>query len=187
MSANVLTSDETDRLVSVGYLYCSEKAAFLAAIAVNPTDFTPRLVYADWLEEHDRPTQASDTRALVEVDKVYAKIEERPEEYHLRQKLADALAVVHDEEYSRLAYGYRCLAEQKLAAWHYPDRSNAAFCWTHVNNHNRSSAPRSMLPKPVFDTLMPKEDDRVFWWVASTRRKAEDAAARAFAEVEVKR
>lgn len=30
----------------------SERDAFLAAIAANPNDATPKLVFADWLEEH---------------------------------------------------------------------------------------------------------------------------------------
>lgn len=33
----------------------SDEAAFLAAIRAAPTDDLPRLVYADWLDEHDRP------------------------------------------------------------------------------------------------------------------------------------
>lgn len=32
----------------------SDEAAFLAAIRAAPTDDLPRLVYADWLDEHDR-------------------------------------------------------------------------------------------------------------------------------------
>ncbi|MCE9560794.1 MAG: SMI1/KNR4 family protein [Planctomycetes bacterium] len=33
----------------------SDEAAFLAALATAPNDNTARLVYADWLDEHDRP------------------------------------------------------------------------------------------------------------------------------------
>ena len=33
----------------------SDDAAFLAAIQAAPNDNTPRLVYADWLDEQGRP------------------------------------------------------------------------------------------------------------------------------------
>ena len=36
----------------------TEEAALLAAIVAHPADDTPRLVYADWLDEHGRPEQA---------------------------------------------------------------------------------------------------------------------------------
>jgi uncharacterized protein (TIGR02996 family) len=39
---------------------------FLAAIRENPDDDTPRLIYADWLEEHDEPERAEFIRLQVE-------------------------------------------------------------------------------------------------------------------------
>lgn len=36
----------------------SDEAGFLAAIAADPDDNTARLVFADWLEEHDQPERA---------------------------------------------------------------------------------------------------------------------------------
>lgn len=39
-----------------------EAAAFLRAIAANPDDDTPRLVFADWLEEHGEPERAEFVR-----------------------------------------------------------------------------------------------------------------------------
>jgi uncharacterized protein (TIGR02996 family) len=38
--------------------YASEEAGFLADICENPDDDTPRLVYADWLQERDREARA---------------------------------------------------------------------------------------------------------------------------------
>jgi uncharacterized protein (TIGR02996 family) len=32
--------------------------AFIEAIAESPNDDTPRLVYADWLDEHGQPERA---------------------------------------------------------------------------------------------------------------------------------
>jgi uncharacterized protein (TIGR02996 family) len=36
----------------------TDRAAFLAAITAAPDDDLPRLVYADWLDEHDEPARA---------------------------------------------------------------------------------------------------------------------------------
>ncbi|AWM41472.1 hypothetical protein GobsT_74790 [Gemmata obscuriglobus] len=36
----------------------SDEDALLAAIAAHPSEDTPRLAYADWLDEHDRPIRA---------------------------------------------------------------------------------------------------------------------------------
>ena len=44
-----------------------EAAAFLAAIAANPDDDTPRLIFADWLEEHGEPERAEFVRVQVEL------------------------------------------------------------------------------------------------------------------------
>jgi uncharacterized protein (TIGR02996 family) len=41
--------------------------ALLAAIAAHPDEDTPRLVYADWLEEHDRPIRAEFIRLQCEI------------------------------------------------------------------------------------------------------------------------
>lgn len=40
----------------------SDESAFHSVIRENPLDPTPRLVYADWLEEHGDPTNAADHR-----------------------------------------------------------------------------------------------------------------------------
>lgn len=42
----------------------SEESAFLEALAHNPAGDTARLVYADWLEEHERPVDAALQRVL---------------------------------------------------------------------------------------------------------------------------
>jgi uncharacterized protein (TIGR02996 family) len=40
----------------------SDEAHLLAAIAEAPDEDTPRLVYADWLDEHDQPERAEFSR-----------------------------------------------------------------------------------------------------------------------------
>jgi uncharacterized protein (TIGR02996 family) len=46
--------------------------AFIAAICENPDDDTPRLVFADWLDERDRPEQAAFIRAQIDLDRTPA-------------------------------------------------------------------------------------------------------------------
>jgi uncharacterized protein (TIGR02996 family) len=45
----------------------SDRTAFLRAIAADPEDDTPRLVFADWLDEHDDPQRAEFIRVQVEL------------------------------------------------------------------------------------------------------------------------
>jgi uncharacterized protein (TIGR02996 family) len=45
----------------------ADRAAFLAAIRDNPEDDLPRLIYADWLEEHGEPERAEFIRVQCEL------------------------------------------------------------------------------------------------------------------------
>jgi len=45
----------------------NDEAGFLAAIIANPDENTPRLVYADWLDEHDQPEWAEFIRVQIEM------------------------------------------------------------------------------------------------------------------------
>ncbi|MDB5313612.1 MAG: hypothetical protein JWO38_7814 [Gemmataceae bacterium] len=47
-----------------------EQRTFLAAIRANPDDDTPRLVYADWLEEHGDPDRAAFIRVQCELEPI---------------------------------------------------------------------------------------------------------------------
>jgi len=47
----------------------SDKAALLRAIHANPDDDTPRLVYADWLDEHGQPERADLIRWQIEYER----------------------------------------------------------------------------------------------------------------------
>ena len=40
----------------------TEQLAFVQAICTEPADDTPRLVYADWLQENDQPERAESGR-----------------------------------------------------------------------------------------------------------------------------
>jgi uncharacterized protein (TIGR02996 family) len=48
----------------------AEELAFVTAIVAAPADDTPRLVFADWLDEHDRPERAEFVRAQCELAKM---------------------------------------------------------------------------------------------------------------------
>ena len=47
-----------------------DEAAFLKAVCAAPDDDLPRLVYADWLDEHDRPLRAEFIRTQIELAKL---------------------------------------------------------------------------------------------------------------------
>src|SRR5262245_28679842 len=47
----------------------ADQLALLWAVIEAPADDAPRLVYADWLEEHGDPTQAEYIRAAVEMER----------------------------------------------------------------------------------------------------------------------
>ena len=51
----------------------SDRDALLEAVFSNPADDAPRLVYADWLDEHGEPAQAAFIRAQVELARTEAK------------------------------------------------------------------------------------------------------------------
>src|SRR5262245_2593359 len=52
---------------------------FLAAIRAAPDDDTPRLVYADWLDEHGDPDRAEFIRVQVELARLAQDDPRRPE------------------------------------------------------------------------------------------------------------
>jgi uncharacterized protein (TIGR02996 family) len=47
----------------------SDEDALLSAIAAHPDEDTPRLAYADWLDEHDRPIRAEFIRVQIEISR----------------------------------------------------------------------------------------------------------------------
>lgn len=49
----------------------TDEDAFLAAVRESPLDDTPRLAFADWLDEHDRPDRARFIRVQVEAWKMW--------------------------------------------------------------------------------------------------------------------
>lgn len=62
----------------------SDRAALLDAIIQNPDDDTPRWVYADWLDDNDKPTQAQFIRLSLEIADLESK--SRTRRYNRRIK-----------------------------------------------------------------------------------------------------
>jgi uncharacterized protein (TIGR02996 family) len=72
--------------------------AFLADIIAHPDDDTPRLIYADWLDEHGQPERAEFIRTQIESAGLPEKSRRRTT---LLRREADLLAE-HQEEWTRL-------------------------------------------------------------------------------------
>jgi uncharacterized protein (TIGR02996 family) len=73
----------------------SDVAALLAAIRAAPDDDAPRLVYADWLDEHGQPERAEFIRLQIELA--------RKESPKLRRRETELLAEHHDALAGNLA------------------------------------------------------------------------------------
>src|SRR5262245_38829145 len=74
----------------------SDCAALLAAIREAPDDDAPRLVYADWLDEHGQPERAEFIRVQCELA--------RHDSAELRTREAELLAERHDDFAGALAF-----------------------------------------------------------------------------------
>src|SRR5215207_7575777 len=52
----------------------SDEAGFLKSIADEPAERSTRLVFADWLDEHDRPREAEFLRLQLQVAELSARL-----------------------------------------------------------------------------------------------------------------
>ena len=108
----------------------TDEPALLAAVAAAPDDDTPRLVYADWLDDHDRPERAEFVRvqcrlaAMSPGDDGYAELLDRQDELalwlrtfepHLGPDLTSPLRVAQ-EGYSSYARGFPHLVSSAVFA-----------------------------------------------------------------------
>ena len=75
--------------------------AFLRAICETPDDDAPRLVYADWLEEHGRPERAEFIRVQIELAKPAVG---RADRTSLRQREQELLVLHHSERMACLSH-----------------------------------------------------------------------------------
>ena len=75
----------------------SEEDALLAAIYANHDDDTPRLVYADWLDEHDQPERAEFIRVQIELA---SQEDQRSAEFSRLWNRQDELLKAHEKEWT---------------------------------------------------------------------------------------
>lgn len=99
----------------------ADESALLAAIRDNPEEDTPRLVYADWLDENDRPARAEFIR--VQVDG--AREENEAVAFTLENHSAELLALHEAEWLSR-----PCPACGGKRFVKNPSMAIASECWT---------------------------------------------------------
>jgi uncharacterized protein (TIGR02996 family) len=83
----------------------ADESALLAAIEANPADDLPRLVYADWLEEHGHPIRAEFIRLQCEIAHLETdrRDEVRPHHHGLWQRQGELLAAHRGELLGSLA------------------------------------------------------------------------------------
>src|SRR5215218_387211 len=75
----------------------NDRLAFLRAIREHPDDDTPRLVFADWLDEHDDPL-GEFIRVQIELEPIRYRIDDpRALELHRRE---DELLLAHRDTWA---------------------------------------------------------------------------------------
>jgi uncharacterized protein (TIGR02996 family) len=74
----------------------SDEAALLRAIYANPDDDTPRLVYADWLDEHDQPERAEFIRVQIALTN---QDDDKTDEFRRLWKRQDELQRAHEKQW----------------------------------------------------------------------------------------
>lgn len=159
----------------------SEEAAFLSALKANPADDTARLVYADWLDEHDQPQKAEYLRLVAVLARASGDLSARPEGEAIR-----ALAPLLPEDWRAEAgsrfvvtlFGYESghkinaikhireacghsLYEAKLASENLPNRiaDRVTFERAHeVSAHIRKSPTAALAILPTERQYLPFEN-----------------------------
>lgn len=58
-----------------------ERAAFIQSIIENPADDTPRLIFADWLEEHGEADRSEFIRCQIELAAIQRLVRDKGEEF----------------------------------------------------------------------------------------------------------
>src|SRR5262245_43036044 len=94
----------------------SEQLAFWSAIRANPDDDTPRLVYADWLQENGDEARAEFIRTQIELE--HLGPDPRPVDGEQARDLADfrrKLASLPPEERPRALTEHKKALEQAQA------------------------------------------------------------------------
>jgi uncharacterized protein (TIGR02996 family) len=97
----------------------AEEAAFLKAIAADPEEDAPRLVYADWLEENGQPARAELIRVQVRLARMSDNDPDQPAlAVRRRELILDAARALGPERFNRLIDSIRQVrARGRLRFW----------------------------------------------------------------------
>jgi uncharacterized protein (TIGR02996 family) len=122
-----------------------EERAFLDAIIAAPDDDLPRLVFADWLQEHDQPERAEFIRVQCELARTPAGT---PEATELKAR-SYALLRAHEKEWT----------PEALKPFFYESREHDNFCyWERGFPSKISIAENGFLQRwPVLRSVAPIE------------------------------
>jgi len=133
----------------------SEADALLAAIRQAPDDDAPRLIYADWLDEHGQPERAEFIRVQIELA--------QNESPTLRKRGAELLAAHHDLFVSELAApGFRFQFERGFIVGFGHQRA-----FIHVEPEDNSKIVLRFFPtREVHGFLTGRADhEEIGWWI----------------------
>ena len=130
-------------------------AALLAAIVADPDDDTPRLVYADWLDENDRPDEAAFLRVQCAAAAAAADFDhpDYPDLILRDFDLVTWLSARHPDPPLRLPKSLQLLAGQNW--WRTAHRGFPRFLAFNENGRSPTKAARTIGPalERAFDTL----------------------------------
>lgn len=115
----------------------SDEAGFLKSLAEQPDERSTRLVYADWLDEHDRPREAAFLRLQLQVAELNAKLFEVGDELDTRW-LGAVGNVRTDPNWLKLRSG-RLILLRELRQW---DVYEGLMAGTPTSEMNRESVTR---------------------------------------------
>jgi uncharacterized protein (TIGR02996 family) len=85
----------------------SNEDAFLRAIIADTEDDAPRLIYADWLDEHGQSERAEFIRVQIALAELHGNDERRPELRRHEQRLLRRYGKLWTEPLRPLAWSYR--------------------------------------------------------------------------------
>jgi uncharacterized protein (TIGR02996 family) len=96
----------------------SDEAGFLKSIADEPAERSTRLVFADWLDEHDRPREAEFLRLQLQVAELSARLHELGGQ--LEPKWLTAVGNVRtDPQWVALRAGNRSIILREFRQWNF--------------------------------------------------------------------
>lgn len=151
----------------------SEKTAFIKSIIVRPDDDTLRLVYADWLQEHDDPQQAAFIRAQVSG----AQYPETSRERKIRLDAARDLLKKSNGKGGKLRKDWMPDWPEQMHVYHAEFR-RGLVAMVHTDIRGLADAGRKL------DELAPVEEIRIA--THTPEPLADRVIARAFANLPVK-